>query len=100
MSRRVWTCFFICCCAVLLFSFQPLVKGNPVSQQATAAASQLVYFGTYTDTGSKGIYAYRINLDSNQFDSIGLVAELAGPAWVTVHPNHQFLKELRIPAKM
>jgi 6-phosphogluconolactonase len=55
------------------------------------AAQYLMYIGTYTDKGSKGIYAYRFDPDSGKTDAIGLVAETANPSFLAVDPNHKYL---------
>jgi 6-phosphogluconolactonase len=92
MLRRAWINLFSCCCAMLLFSFRLSGAGeSSVPQKLKAGTSWLIYFGTYTDAASKGIYAYHFNPDANHFESLGLAAELASPAWLTVHPNHKFL---------
>ncbi len=59
---------------------------------ATAKANQyLVYIGTYTVRGSKGIYTYRYDATSGQLEDLGLAAETPNPSFVAVHPNHKFL---------
>src|SRR5664279_2776396 len=56
-----------------------------VDQQA------LLYVGTYTDKGSKGIYAFRFNTITGESDGIGLVAETANPSFLAVDPNRKYL---------
>jgi len=51
----------------------------------------LMYVGTYTDKGSKGIYAYRFDPATGESDSIGLVAGTLNPSFLTVDPNHNYL---------
>ena len=51
----------------------------------------LLFVGTYTDKGSKGIYAYRFDTVTGGTDSIGLVAETANPSFLAVDPNHKYL---------
>jgi 6-phosphogluconolactonase len=51
----------------------------------------LVYVGTYTDKGSKGIYAYRFDPGTGEADAIGLVAETANPSFLAVDLNHKYL---------
>ena len=51
----------------------------------------LIYVGTYTDKGSKGIYAYRFDPVSGATDAIGLVAETANPSFIAVDPSHKSL---------
>lgn len=50
-----------------------------------------VYVGTYTDKGSKGIYAYRFDSKSGKLDSIGLAAETQDPTFLAVHPSFKYL---------
>jgi 6-phosphogluconolactonase len=49
-----------------------------------------VYFGTYTDTTSKGIYVSRLDTDG-KLSSPELVAEGPNPAFLTVDPQQRFL---------
>src|SRR5450755_3702614 len=51
----------------------------------------LMYVGTYTDKGSKGIYAYRFDPVTGESETIGLVAETANPSFLTVDSNHKYL---------
>jgi 6-phosphogluconolactonase len=51
----------------------------------------LVYVGTYTDKGSKGIYAYRFDPTSGATDSMALAAETANPSFLAVDPDHKYL---------
>ena len=49
---------------------------------AVAAAADfryLAYVGTYTDKGSKGIYAYRFDPSSGELGDLGLVATTDNP---------------------
>ena len=58
---------------------------------AAATFSYLVYVGTYTDKGSKGIYAYRFDSVTGESDSVGLAAETANPSFLAVDPDHKYL---------
>jgi len=51
----------------------------------------LVYVGTYTDKGSKGIYAFRFDPGSGESEAIGLVAETRNPSFLAVGHNSTFL---------
>ena len=66
-------------CVITLFAFVSLAR-----------ADHFVYFGTYTGSKSKGIYAYRMS-DEGKFTPIGLVAETANPTYLAVHPNGKVL---------
>lgn len=54
-------------------------------------ASHLVFLGTYTRTGSRGIYAVRLDSDTGALSTPALVAETANPAWITFSPDRKFL---------
>src|SRR5271156_4151221 len=60
---------------------------------AVGAAPQrfLVYVGTYTDHGSKGIYAYRFDSSTGKMTSLGLAAETAQPSFLAVDAGGGFL---------
>jgi 6-phosphogluconolactonase len=51
----------------------------------------LVYIGTYTGSGSKGIYLLRLDLDKGTLTSLGVAAESSNPSFLAIHPNEQFL---------
>jgi 6-phosphogluconolactonase len=55
------------------------------------AAQYLLYAGTYTSGGSKGIYAFRFNSDTGALSPIGLVAETKQPAHIWITPNGKYL---------
>src|SRR5450631_2722731 len=51
----------------------------------------LVYVGTHTDHGSKGIYAYRFDAATGQLTSLGLAAESEQPTFLAVDPSWKVL---------
>src|SRR5258708_26407529 len=51
----------------------------------------IVYVGTYTDSGSKGVYAYRFDAGTGEVNSIGLAAETESPSFLAIHPSGRFL---------
>jgi 6-phosphogluconolactonase len=55
------------------------------------ANKYLVYVGTYTVRGSKGIYVYRYNASNGQLEDLGLAAETPSPSFLAISPNHKFL---------
>ncbi|MCU1298077.1 MAG: 6-phosphogluconolactonase [Acidobacteriaceae bacterium] len=55
------------------------------------AGKYLLYVGTYTDHGSKGIYAYRFDPATGQASDLGLAAESVQPSFLTADPNGRFL---------
>jgi 6-phosphogluconolactonase len=61
---------------------------------ATALASDaqpLVFVGTYTTHGSKGIYAYRFDAATGKLNSLGLAAETPQPSFVVASRDGKFL---------
>ena len=60
---------------------------------AREAARQkyLFYVGTYTDHGSKGIYAYRFDSATGESTSLGLAAESTAPSFLAIAPSGRFL---------
>lgn len=66
-----------------------------LSGLANAAGSgqerYLVYVGTYTNHGSKGIYAYRFDSTNGKLDSLGLATEAIEPSFLVVDSSGRFL---------
>lgn len=56
-----------------------------------AADAYTVYVGTYTGTKSKGIYAFDFNAATGQAGAARLVAEIASPSFLALHPNGKVL---------
>jgi len=50
-----------------------------------------VYFGTYTNGASKGIYVSRFDLASGHLAPPELAAEAPNPSFVALHPNGKYL---------
>jgi len=64
---------------------------RPIPADAATTGKYLVYVGTYTDHGSKGIYAYRFDARTGQATALGLAAESADPVFFTVDTSGHFL---------
>jgi len=58
---------------------------------AIRAADPLVYVGTYTGSGSKGIYAFRLQTKNGKLTALGLAGETSNPSFLLAHPNHRVL---------
>jgi 6-phosphogluconolactonase len=69
------------------------VGALPVGGNALEAARQkyIFYVGTYTDHGSKGIYAYRFDSATGKSTSLGLAAESAEPSFLAIAPSGRSL---------
>lgn len=64
----------------------------PLIPLATNAGDlYFVYFGTYTASVSKGIYAARYEPASGRVEMLGAVAEAANPSFLAIRPDHRFL---------
>lgn len=51
----------------------------------------LAFVGTYTGTGSEGIYAYRFNSVTGELTGIGLAAKMDNPSFLVVDASGDFL---------
>lgn len=51
----------------------------------------LVYFGTFTDTSSRGIYVSRLDMDSGKLSTPELAAAIDSPNYLAVSPDGHFL---------
>ncbi len=63
----------------------------PNSADAATKGKYLVYIGTYTHHGSKGIYAYRLDAKTGQLTALGLAAETVQPSFLTADASGHFL---------
>src|SRR4029453_4533113 len=61
------------------------------SPASSSAGGMLVYFGTYTDGTSKGIYVSRLDPSTGTLSQPELAATTANPAFLAVHPPGRFL---------
>jgi 6-phosphogluconolactonase len=55
------------------------------------AAETLVYFGTYTGGGSKGIYRSILDETTGKLSDLVLAAELENPSFLVVSPDQKYL---------
>jgi 6-phosphogluconolactonase len=51
----------------------------------------LIYVGTYTDTGSEGIYVYRFNSTAGHITPIGLAATATNPSYLVADEARKYL---------
>ena len=58
---------------------------------SAAAENLLVYFGTYTNTLSRGIYVARLDADTGKLSAPELAAETPSPCFLAVSPDEKFL---------
>lgn len=58
---------------------------------AANAKELLVYFGTFTKKGGKGIYVSRLDLSTGKLSEPELAVETTNPGFLAIHPNRRFL---------
>jgi 6-phosphogluconolactonase len=68
-----------------------LLLGAGATSAAPPSQQYLLYVGTYTDHGSKGIYAYQFDSSSGKLTSTGLVAESPAPSFLAIARGGKFL---------
>ena len=61
------------------------------ASQMPAGGKYLVYVGTYTNHGGKGIYSYRFDAATGVLTSLGLAAESDNPSFLAIDPTHRFV---------
>ena len=64
-----------------------IVSAAAAGTLTAADKEQLVYIGTYTRGGSKGIYVYRFNPTTGKLAEVGLAAETQNPSFLYVSSN-------------
>lgn len=81
-------------CSILCLSILSLIAVGltPVSSKAAPTSQKfLVYVGTYTNHGSKGIYSYRFDSSTGKLASLELAAESEAPSFLAISPSGKFL---------
>jgi 6-phosphogluconolactonase len=67
------------------------LASSALPARAGNAPAYLVYVGTFTQHGSKGIYLMHMDASTGALSEPELVAEAASPAFLALHPNHHLL---------
>ena len=62
-----------------------------IGTMAIRAADADFYVGTYTDTGSKGIYRFVLNRETGALTDKGLVVEASNPSFLAIASGGRFL---------
>jgi 6-phosphogluconolactonase len=75
--------------SVLVVTVSCLLR--PISADAATKRKYMVYIGTYTHHGSKGIYAYRFDAKTGRSTALGLAAESVQPSFLTIDAGGHFL---------
>ena len=59
--------------------------------RAQTAGGMLVYFGTYTNQASKGIYVCRLDSQTGALSAPDLAVDTPSPSFLAIHPTRDFL---------
>ncbi len=73
--------------AIFTFIFAAVLQMVP----SASARDYFVYFGTFTNTTSQGIYVSRLDMDTGKLSSPELAAAIPSPNFLAVSPNGRFL---------
>ncbi len=76
---------------VLLLALSAMLPSARLAGAPKTAKEYLVYFGTYTDKGSKGIYACKFRPATGKLTPVELAAETVSPSFLAVDPAQRFL---------
>ena len=68
-----------------------MLPSSRLSGAPKTAKDYLVYFGTYTGKGSKGIYACRFRPSTGKLTAVELAAETPNPSFLAVDPAQRLL---------
>lgn len=71
----------------------PLSGGQKLllNKKDTPVEHYNAYIGTYTGSGSKGIYLCKFNARTGEIGEAELAAEVGSPSFLAIHPNQKFL---------
>ena len=62
-----------------------------MTTQPTASAQELLYVGTYSDRGSKGIYVLEFDRETGKLSERQTLEDKDSPSFLTIHPNGNYL---------
>jgi 6-phosphogluconolactonase len=77
--------------SVVLLALSAIPPSARLSGATRTAKQYLVYFGTYTGKGSKGIYACRFRPSTGKLTPVELAAETVNPSFLAIDPQRRFL---------
>ena len=88
-------------CATILLAGVLLATLLVPATGSAAKDELLVYFGTFTKSGSKGIYLSRLDRETGKLSEAELAAEIGACGFLAIHPNKKYLYsvgDLKIPS--
>jgi 6-phosphogluconolactonase len=76
----------------MLAALLPLFAASPLADEpATPAGKSAVFIGTYTGTGSHGIYRFDFDPATGEVTEPRLAAEATSPSFLAIAPSRRFL---------
>ena len=76
---------------LIVVAFGAAARPAALAGPAASAAASLVYFGTYTEGKSRGIYVSRFDAATGALAKPELAAESVNPSFLAAHPSGRFL---------
>ena len=81
-----------CACLAGMVAFAtPSWSAHAATGKSASADPWLVYIGTYTRRGSKGIYVYRMDPNAGTLTPVATASGVTNPSFVAVNPSHRNL---------
>ncbi len=68
-----------------------LTTDHPAAFAQQKGAKEILYIGTFSDRGSKGIYILGFDRTQGKLTELQTVADGEGPSFMAVHPNGRYL---------
>jgi 6-phosphogluconolactonase len=90
-SRMTFSCRLCLPCVLLALSLVAASAKDKDNDNDSPKNKYLLYVGTYTEKGSKGIYAYTFDAASSALTPLGLAAETVNPSFLAIDPSRRFL---------
>jgi len=76
---------------LILIAIALLALGSSLHAEPPGDRPLRVYIGTYTGSGSKGIYVAHFDPADGHFSAANLAIDLESPSFLAVHPNQKFM---------
>ncbi len=75
----------------IFFFIIPIIAIMTPFPLKSQSPQDLLYIGTYTDGGAKGIYVYQFDRKTATVKLVERTGDLESPSYLTIHPNGKFL---------
>jgi 6-phosphogluconolactonase len=62
-----------------------------ITSGTVSAQSYYLFAGTYTNSGSKGIYVYRFNAATGKAEAVSNTDDIVNPSYLAIAPNKKFI---------